>query len=180
MIYLNTRLAGLALLALALVLGGCSTFNRGRNKPDEFKVMTKAPLVMPPEYNLLPPRPGEAGPQDLRASEAARRAMMGKAPADTIASVGERALVATAAQGNLDPDIRAKLDIEGGQLTTKSKSFADRILFWRHGDTYMGDSTPVDADAEAERLRREKLIRGATGGGKVQIRKSHRVRLPGL
>ena len=177
----KTRLILFPALMAVLGLGGCGTFAGGNSKPDEFRVVTKAPLVMPPEYKLLPPRPGEVGPEELRASQAARRAILGTAAgSSTRASIGERALVQSAARGEYDPDIRAKLDIETAQLTTKTKSFADRILFWRNGDTYMGDSTPLDADAEAERLRREKLIKGATGGGKVVIRKRGRVRLPGL
>ncbi len=176
----KTRLTLYPALLAVLVTGGCGTFGGGSSKPDEFRVVTKAPLVMPPEYKLLPPRPGEVGPQDLRASQAARKAMLGQVSSPDKASIGERALVQSAARGDYDPSIRAKLDIETAQLTTKSKSFADRILFWRNGDTYIGDDTPLDADAEAERLRRAKLIKGATGGGKVVIRKSHRVRLPGL
>jgi len=31
---------------------------------DEFAVVTKAPLIMPPDYNLRPPRPGAARPQE--------------------------------------------------------------------------------------------------------------------
>ena len=167
-------------LVLVLALGGCGTFGGARSKPDEFRVVTKAPLVMPPEYKLLPPRPGEVGPQDLRASQAARKAMLGTVAGNAKASTGEQALVRSAARGDYDANIRAKLDIETAQLTTKSKSFADRILFWRKGKSYIGDDTPLDADAEAERLRRQKLVKGATGGGKVVIRKRGRVRLPGL
>ena len=165
---------------LALALGGCGTTRGGKNQPDEFKVLTMAPLVVPPEYNLIPPRPGELGVEDLRTSEAARKAMFGSARSSANVSPAERALLANLSQGKIDPAIRTKLDAEGGQLTVKSKSFADRILFWRKGDTYIADETMLDADAEAERLRREKLIKGATGGGNVKIRKGTRIRLPGL
>lgn len=169
------------LIAAVMALGGCQSFGGSKVRPDEFKVLTKAPLVVPPEYNLLPPRPGELGPQDLRASEAARQALVGQARSGGVASVGEQTLIANSTRGVLDPSIRTKLDVEGGQLTTKSKSFADRILFWRGGDTYIGDETAIDADAEAERLKREELIKGATGGGPVTMKKSSkRLRLPGL
>ncbi len=166
--------------ALAITLGGCGTIGSGKNSPDEFKVLTMAPLVVPPEYNLLPPRPGELGTEDLKAAEAARRAIMGQGESTVPASAGERALVANSTRGAIDPTIRSKLDAEVGQLTLKSKSFADRILFWRDGDTYIADETMLDADAEAERLRREKLIKKATAGAKVDIRKGRKIRLPGL
>ncbi len=163
-----------------LILGGCGTLGGGKNQPDEFKVLTMAPLVVPPEYNLLPPRPGEMGLQDIRASEAARRAILGQAQSASTASTGERALIASSTSSSFDPAIRTKLDSETAQLTIKKKSFADRILFWRGGDTYIADETMLDADAEAERLHREELIDGSTGGGKVTIRKGSKIRLPGL
>ncbi len=172
--------------AASVALGGCASLSRaaggGKNRPDEFRVLTKAPLVVPPEYNLLPPRPGEAGPNDLKASQRARQAMLGQ-PSDSGAalSAGEQALIDQAARGrNLDPTVRAKLDAETAQLTTKSKSFADRILFWRGRGKNKVDNTPLDADAEADRIHREELIKEATGGGKVVIRKGGRIRLPGL
>ncbi len=58
--------AALPLLALAACAGG-GPFNRER--PDEFAVARSAPLVVPPDFTLTPPRPGEAdtGAGDPRA-----------------------------------------------------------------------------------------------------------------
>ena len=47
------------LAAGAAMLSGCGTtgiFNRDR--PDEFAVQRQAPLVVPPDFNLVPPAPG--------------------------------------------------------------------------------------------------------------------------
>ena len=64
------RIAPLALAASALILSGCAggAFGRGRG-PDEFAVARNAPLVVPPDFALTPPRPGEAeqGTTDPRA-----------------------------------------------------------------------------------------------------------------
>jgi hypothetical protein len=49
-------LAGTALVILA-GCGGGGPFNR--NRPDEFAVGRNAPLVIPPDFALTPPRPGE-------------------------------------------------------------------------------------------------------------------------
>ena len=54
----------------AILVAGCATgggFGRGRG-PDEFAVARNAPLVVPPDYALTPPRAGEAdaGSQDPR------------------------------------------------------------------------------------------------------------------
>ena len=34
----------------------------GKRSPDEFAVVRRAPLILPPDYGLRPPRPGETGP----------------------------------------------------------------------------------------------------------------------
>src|SRR5918999_302375 len=50
-------LAGSAAILLA-GCGGGGVF--GRDRPDEFAVGRSAPLVVPPDFALTPPRPGEA------------------------------------------------------------------------------------------------------------------------
>ena len=49
----------LAVSAAALLAGcaGHGPFNRAR--PDEFAVARNAPLIVPPDFALTPPRPGE-------------------------------------------------------------------------------------------------------------------------
>lgn len=174
----------LAISAISLVLGGCASLSQAtgasKARPDEFRVLTKAPLEIPPEFNLLPPRPGEPRPQDLEASQAARIAMLG---GDGLAAstVGEQVLVASARGDLVDNSIRAQLNSETNRQIAKSNNFADRILFWRDGDTYIEDGTMLDADAEAERLRRVESANKATGAGDVVIRKKRRgIKLPGL
>ena len=53
----NLLLAGSA-AALVAACGTTSPLNRDR--PDEFAVARGAPLVVPPDFALTPPRPGEA------------------------------------------------------------------------------------------------------------------------
>ena len=58
-------------LSAATLVAGCAAggpFGRGRG-PDEFAVARNAPLAVPPDFALTPPRPGEAdvGAQDPRA-----------------------------------------------------------------------------------------------------------------
>ncbi len=55
------------LVALALgatLLAGCGHRGYDRARPDEFAVARQAPLVIPPDYSLAPPRPGAVRPQD--------------------------------------------------------------------------------------------------------------------
>jgi hypothetical protein len=53
---------GLAASAAALLLAGCTQNGLNRDRPDEFAVARNAPLVVPPDFALTPPRPGEAAP----------------------------------------------------------------------------------------------------------------------
>jgi hypothetical protein len=49
--------------ACALLLAGCASGGPfGRSRPDEFAVTRAPELVIPPEFNLTPPRPGQADP----------------------------------------------------------------------------------------------------------------------
>jgi len=63
----------------ATLLGACSQggslFNRVR--PDEFAVSRQAPLVVPPDFSLMPPNPGAPRPQDLDSSKQALDALFG-------------------------------------------------------------------------------------------------------
>ena len=51
------------LTAAVAATAGCQSTKQalGMSKvvPDEFRVVTMAPLVVPPEYSLRPPAPGE-------------------------------------------------------------------------------------------------------------------------
>ena len=49
-----------ALLLLGVSLGGCSLFSGRVAAPDEFAVTRNAPLIIPPDYSLVPPVAGAA------------------------------------------------------------------------------------------------------------------------
>src|SRR3954452_14114804 len=79
------RLRAFAAAATALSLGllsGCSsnqlsrTFGLTRDAPDEYTVTTRAPLSMPPDYNLRPPRPGAPRPQEQSERQQAEEALV--------------------------------------------------------------------------------------------------------
>ena len=62
----------------ALLLAGCGgggLFNRQR--PDEFAVQRQAPLVIPPDFSLVPPAPGAPRPNDTSAAAQAQSALFG-------------------------------------------------------------------------------------------------------
>lgn len=49
----------------------------GHAAPDEFAVQRRAPLVIPPDFALNPPRPGAPRPQEADSSTLALQAMFG-------------------------------------------------------------------------------------------------------
>ncbi|RDE05381.1 DUF3035 domain-containing protein [Sphingomonas aracearum] len=44
----------------AALLSGCGKRGYDRARPDEFAVARQAPLVIPPDFSLVPPQPGAA------------------------------------------------------------------------------------------------------------------------
>jgi hypothetical protein len=184
---ISTRVLCVLALTAAAGLGGCQSASKamGISKvtPDEFRVVTKAPLVVPPEYALRPPAPGEPRPQELQPESAARAALAGQSAAAQ-RSDGERLLAARTGSEKADPLIRYVVDDEFGDLAHKDKSFADRVMFWRKDapaapvPTAAGSASPVPVDAAAEEARLKTL----TGGKAVIIsrEKSSWVKLPGL
>jgi hypothetical protein len=167
------EILGVAVAIAALGAGGCAS---GSNAPDEFRVLRKAPLTVPPDYQLRPPAPGEARPQELAPDAQARVAVFGTDIARG-ASEGEKAFIAKAGGDAVDRAVRNQVDYDSAQIIRKNRGFADAILsFGRNRNDPV-----VDASAEAERLRsEEESTKELTGGGEVLIRQKPAGKLPGL
>jgi uncharacterized lipoprotein len=77
--------AGLTCVALLSGCGAGRSLDRAR--PDEFAVARQAPLVIPPDFALVPPQPGAARPQDTAANAQTLDALFGgtaaRSPAET-------------------------------------------------------------------------------------------------
>ena len=97
-------IAGVACLGL---LSGCGARRLGRSGPDEFAVARQAPLVIPPDYALVPPQPGAARPQDNNPSQQALDALFGGAAAR---SGVETNVVGAAGRDAAEPGIRSAVD----------------------------------------------------------------------
>jgi hypothetical protein len=68
----------LAVPALALGLSACGGGSfLTRDKPDEFAVSRAAPLVIPPDFALTPPKPGAPRPLEVDSQGQALRALFG-------------------------------------------------------------------------------------------------------
>ena len=149
-------LIGLSLLAMGGCVGVKDQWGLGKRPPDEFAVVTKAPLVLPPEFTLRPPKPGAARPQEQPPSETARGALIAGRSGRVVPifasdrGIGEQALLKQAGSERADPRIRETVNRETSQLAERESSFTDKLIFWRAADP---PGTAVDAQKEAQRLR---------------------------
>jgi hypothetical protein len=70
---------GVACMAGVGLLTGCSDFKQiiglDPTMPDEFAVESRAPLTIPPDFNLRPPEPGAPRPQEQSTDKQAQQIM---------------------------------------------------------------------------------------------------------
>ena len=97
-------------VVLAMTLGACGIFSGdGKYAPDEFAVVDRAPLVVPPESDLRPPRPGEPRAQEIDPGQQAYEALFPNAKKPTKPqSGGELAILRNIGPG--EPDIRSNVN----------------------------------------------------------------------
>ena len=177
----------LCVVALGLGLSGCAktreAFGLNKSAPDEFAVVTRAPLSLPPDYGLRPPTPGAQRPQENAVKDEARRILVtsgGSASTTTTsaASVGETALLTKAGAANVDPSIRAKVSRESNRLRDGDKGFVDRLIFWRKKEPKHSE---IDPSREARRLNENAAMGdAATKGATPVIERKKRGILGGL
>jgi len=171
-------LSTLALLGFSV--SGCASTSKAlgltREAPNEFNILTKAPLIVPPEYNLRPPQVGESSVENNYSQAAARKALIGDID-DAEPTRGEMVLMAKAGAPRANQEIRIEIDGQNS-VERKTNGFANQILFWRNGVMTNADGSPLDPATEAARL---KSITSATGGAPVSIsRRPGSAKLPGL
>ncbi|WP_169711678.1 DUF3035 domain-containing protein [Henriciella litoralis] len=154
------RHAFLTTLAMGAILatGGCSLFGNGGGSPgpDEFRVVTKAPLSVPPEYSLRPPEAGTTVPAEADPN----RAPVATAFGTTVgadASAAERALVAAAGANATNPAIRSIVDYEESGVVRKARDDANEIIAYSGGsvtaDNATGDEQVTIARGSGERIK---------------------------
>ena len=179
----------LAALALALpaLAGGCSSVKEQlgltKQSPDEFKVVSRAPLSMPPDYNLRPPTPGAPRPQEGTTRDQAANAVfqysgngstlqpdqippIGEGESESAQSSGESALLQSAGASGVDPNIRQVVDSETSADEADSRTLADTLVFWRDPEPY---GEVVDPAAEQKRLQENAALGKPTTEGETPV-----------
>ncbi len=175
-----------------LLLAGCSgvqeQFSLTSTPPDEFKVTTRAPLAIPPDFNLRPPAPGEPRPQEgtatqqakqviFRASDSAEFTLEEAMRADG-RTIGERALLIEAQADQAQSGIRQVVERESKTLREEDGYLYDVLVFWR-------DEVPpgriIDAEAEAKRLQENAALgKPVTAGETPTIERRKKAFLEGI
>jgi len=141
------------------------TLGLNREGPDEYRVVPRPPLSVPPEFNLRPPGQQESSNISGKPAEArAHDEVLGLSDSSTPAATADTAVtpvtsgdlpsgsdaqfLADAGGSKADPQIRQKLQSDG---TTGAAASDPNYLF---GGKKQGDSV-VDATKEADRIKQD-------------------------
>ena len=153
------RRAFVTMSAMGAILAVASCTGNGPSGPDEFRVVTKPPLSVPPEYSLRPPPAGTTVPAEADPARTPTAAAFGTSIGQNASEV-EKALVAAAGANAVSPNIRSLVDYEEAGTVRKVRSDSDQIM------SYQGEGAVED---------------NATGDEPVEIGPGNpnRVKLPG-
>ena len=111
----------IAALAVPALLAGCGKSGFDRARPDEFAVARQPPLVIPPDFALVPPQPGAARTQGVNTQAQTLDALFGgtarRSPSEAAvvdAAGGDGAAAAGIRSAAGDPETNV---IDKGQTT---------------------------------------------------------------
>jgi hypothetical protein len=111
-------------LGLVATLSACGRTGFDRARPDEFAVARAAPLVIPPDFALVPPSPGAPRPQDTGAAGQALDAMFGGSAAR---SPGENAALDAAGRTSADQGVRSSAGSADTNVVDKGSTTRDIV-----------------------------------------------------
>ena len=117
------RKSALIVLGTSVLLSACGgggLFNRQR--PDEFAVQRQAPLVVPPDFALVPPAPGAPRPTDQSTAAQAQGALFGPAAPRSGVETSVNQL-----SGQAAPSIRSTVGDPATQTVAKGEATRDII-----------------------------------------------------
>jgi hypothetical protein len=111
-------------MALVVALAGCARGGLNRARPDEFAVARQAPLVIPPDFALVPPQPGAARTQDRGGNQQALDALFG---GTAQRSASEAAVVDGAGPGAAETGIRSSVGDPNTTVVDKGATTRDIV-----------------------------------------------------
>lgn len=167
------------LLALSLIiaLSACSSVKKelgvGRNSPDEFAVIKRAPLTLPPDYELRPPANPDEARMTEESAEKARTTLLGKTSEPAVKGNAENSLLAKMGSDSANPDIRKLINEDNGILALENRTVADKLIFWNDEEyspsLEKAPSSVVDPAAEVARIRKNQAEGKPLNEGDVPV-----------
>ena len=175
-------------LALCLVLGACGSrettiqqaLGYDQRGPDEMAVIKRPPLILPPDFNLRPPRAGDQEAAEQAASDAAREALVGASPSSETEPLSDEATKAREILTRGKPSSDASETLSDGQsvlisrtnrtvrdldgLTeTRAENRVDsallrRLLAWTPEDRASSADAAADAPASVQVVDRSQTV----------------------
>ena len=158
----------LSTLALAGCSGGADVKEKLGLKvspPDEFSVVTRAPLAVPPDYTLRPPRPGADRPMEINVRDQARQTVFGTRDVNKQAQES----ASSGSQGNFmnklgatdsNNGIRSTLDSEMVAIDKAEQPAAEKLLFWKDKEPRGKAIDPVEEQKrlEAQGVKKDSAV----------------------
>lgn len=162
------------------LLSGCSGLGEqlglGKTSPDEFRVVSRAPLTLPPDFNLRPPDPGAPRPQSGTPADQAKQAVFkieGDGPQvvdDSMPedgrSIGERAFLVSAGATYSDPAIRQIVNAETDRINSENEDFLRSLILWRREPP---PGVVVDPEGESKRLQENATLGKSVTEGETPV-----------
>ncbi|MES2057370.1 MAG: DUF3035 domain-containing protein [Pseudomonadota bacterium] len=111
-------------LGLVGMLAGCGSTGINRARPDEFAVARQAPLVIPPDFSLVPPAPGTAPTSTANPNAQALDALFGGSAAR---SASETATLDAAGGDSSAAGIRSDVGDPGTAVVDKAGTTRDIV-----------------------------------------------------
>ena len=166
-----------AITLSAVVLSGCTDSSNvrkgtvlgfGQQIPDEFTVVTRKPLNVPPGFSLRPPKGGDAVAE--KSSTDVAEIIWNKEKKTTTVrgdlSASELDLLVQAGATETNDDVRSLLERENTALAMANRTLADKIIF---GPGKL-KGAELDAEAEKRRLQENKTLGKSILEGKSPIK----------
>jgi Protein of unknown function (DUF3035) len=176
---MNKIISSVIVFAASLTLSACEStreqFDFSKKAPDEFAVVKRAPLEMPPSFEVRAPRPGAPRPQEQATDQMAREAILGPDAQKALAkeagvTQGEAVLLQKTGAANASPAIRAKVDAETAELIKEETPGINALKEMVGQKATEPSFEEVDPIAETNRIKQNKAQGKPIGTGKTPIK----------
>lgn len=176
---MKKTVSSILVLAASLSLAACEKtreqFDFSKKPPDEFAVVKRAPLEMPPDYAIHAPRPGAPRPQEQATDQLARQVILGEDAQKAIArdvgvSQGEAVLLQKTGAVNASPAIRAQVDKETAEIIEDDTPGIAKLQKMVGQKPKEAPAPVVDPVAEANRIKQNKAQGKPVTTGKTPVK----------